>query len=145
MWYSASFKPHNDLTGASFCLFFMHTFAPISSLISPPQPLSNKSHDQPNPEATSTGLLTNSPCTLYPSLSPPLPHPTSSVPRCRNNTTVCVGLRCGRAVLSVSLPPNNALTEEAKAGGGLGEKNEGREEFSLWLHSTLFPLTCGPQ
>lgn len=135
--------------GSQLFTFYTHMFASIPSLIYP-HPPSSQSHDQPNPEAISTDLsLTPYIYCNLPSIPPnPNPHPTRLSPDARTIPQCAFGPRCGRAALSVSRPPNNALTEEAETGG-----NEGRVESLTDSARRILPLapphpialTCGPQ
>lgn len=102
-------SPWNIITHWSQFLFtfYAHMFASVPSLI-PHHPPSIQSHDQPNPEAISTSLSLTPSHLVYPSLSPPFPHPTRLSPDARTILQCAFGPRCGRAALSESLPPNNA-------------------------------------
>lgn len=86
----------------------------------------NQSHDQPNPEAISAGPSpTPHIYCILPSIPPP--HPTRLSTNARTILQCVFCPRCGRAALSVSRPPNNALTEEVQEGSrvtdGFNKKN----------------------
>lgn len=119
-------------------LLHTHTFTRVPSLVSP-HPTSIESHDQPSPKAITTGasLTPYIYCVL---LSIPPTQPNQSVPRCQNNTAVCVWPKVWEAASSVSRPLNNALPGR---GGGDTVTNSTRILPLAPAHP--IPMTCGPQ
>lgn len=76
------------------------TYTPPPSIYPVPWPAQPRGHLHQS--------FTNSLHLVYPSLSPPFPHPTRLSPDARTILQCAFGPRCGRAALSESLPPNNA-------------------------------------